>query len=291
MEPKQLKELLTSTEQISKYQPQEAKITSFPNISETTVAVIKYAVDNTIKQKLLTAPQILIKDATTIIGEILSAYCGATSDGTHSGVVAECVALMTHKFSHMSIHEIREAFRLAAINEIDVDLTAYKGVATVFVFGQVMSKYDAIRKPVAYKVLRESNDESHIRQHNDLVKKEEFSKMILNWFEESKKTKGRNIKGVNDIPFYYYDALAEDGVITVDIETKRLYLEKALILIKNKFDVMSLKKQDRVYLQQIDELGTIAAYRSMSRETQSEITSLAKRQYLYDLFTNTNDEL
>jgi hypothetical protein len=115
--------------------------------------------------------------------------------------------------------------------------------------------------------------------------------MILNWFEESKITKGRNIKGVNDIPFYYYDALAEDGVITVDIETKRLYLEKALILIKNKFDVMSLKKQDRVYLQQIDELGAIAAYRSMSRETQSEITSLAKRQYLYDLFTNTNDEL
>jgi hypothetical protein len=54
---------------------------------------------------------------------------------------------------------------------------------------------------------------------------------------------------------------------------------------------MSLKKQDRGYLQQIDELGAIAAYRSMSRETQSEITSLAKRQYLYDLFTNTNDEL
>lgn len=230
-------------------------------------------------------PHKLIKDATAIIGEVLTAYCGATSDGTHSGVVPECVALMTHKFAHLSITEIREAFRLAAIGDIDVNLTAYNGVASVYVFGQVMSKYDDIRRPVASKLKMLSNNEEHIKEEENRIKKEAFSRQVLQWYNDNLESRGKDIKSYEDIPFYYYDTLADDGVLVADNDTKKLYLEKAIDVIKHKLEhgLSQTSKEERNDLRSINSMGISSVYNSLSKSSRNESIILAKKLYLFDL--------
>ena len=289
MEQQQHNKQLSSTSQISKYQKPEEQTISFPNISATTIGVIKHAIDIPIRDELRKVPEKLIRDATTIIGEVLVAYCGATSDGTHSGVVSECVALMTHKFAHLSIYEIREAFRLAAVNQIDVNLTAYKGVATVYVFGQVMSAYDELRRPVAHKFksvpVNTEEDEKEVER-----KRNEFNQMVIDWYNKSIESKGASIKSIDDIPFYYYDTLSELGLLKVDIDTKKMYMEKAIILLKNKFQssITNLDKEDRQFVRSVSEIGPVQAYFASTKSQKSETVSLAKKLYLFDSIKSIN---
>lgn len=285
MEQQQHNEQLSSTTQISKYQQPKEQTITFPNISGTTIAVVRNGIENPIRVLIKQNPEQLIRDATTIIGEVLVAYCGATPDGTHSGVVSECVALMTHKFSHLSITEVREAFRLAAVNQIDVNLTAYKGVATVYVFGQVMSAYDELRNPIAYKIRMAQQEQEHQEDKEEVERKRtEFNNMVKDWYSKSVESKGTSIKSLDDVPFYFYDTLYELGLISADVDTKKAYIEKAVILLKHKFEVstFNLEKEDRNFIRAVSSIGPVQAYFESTKSQKSETISLAKKLFLYD---------
>lgn len=230
-------------------------------------------------------PVVLIQNATSIIGEVLTAYCGATTDGTHAGVVSECVALMTHKFSHLGIYEVREAYRLAAIDKIDVNITAYRGVATVYAFGQVMSAYDKLRNSYVYIIEQKKREQEAMDKEESDKKKKAFELQIMEWFIKSKADKGKSIQGFNDIPFYYLDTLTEAGAINIGKDVKLQYLDKATVLLKNKFEVNkhSTDKSDREFVRNVNELGAAQAYMIATKGSQAEIISLAKKLLLYDI--------
>ena len=230
-------------------------------------------------------PVVLIQNATSVIGEVLTAYCGATTDGTHAGVVSECVALMTHKFSHLGIYEVREAYRLAAIDKIDVDITAYRGVATVYAFGQVMSAYDKLRNSYVYIIEQKKREQEAMDKEESDKKKKAFELQIMEWFVKSKADKGKSVKSFNDVPFYYFDTLTEAGAIDIGKEVKIQYLDKATVLLKNKFEVNnhSTEKSDREFVRNVNELGAAQAYMIATKGSQAEIISLAKKLLLYDI--------
>ena len=71
---------------------------------------------------------------------VATGYTGA-NDSTPEMVYIECTALLRQKFGSLAPEEVKEAFRLAAANRIDVNMTAYRGVFTVAMFGDVLDAY------------------------------------------------------------------------------------------------------------------------------------------------------
>lgn len=285
MEQQPHNEQSNSTNQISRYQqPGESNISYLP-ISVTTKGVIDNGYDNKIRDLLRNNPVSLIQNATSVIGEVLTAYCGATTDGTHAGVVSECVALMTHKFSHLGIYEVREAYRLAAIDKIDVDITAYRGVATVYAFGQVMSAYDKLRNSYVAIIEQKKREQQELENQETEKKKKAFELQIMEWFVKSKADKGKSIKSFDDVPFYYFDTLSDAGSINISKEVKFQYMDKATVLLKNKFEINkhSTEKSDREFVRNVNELGAAQAYLIATKGSQAEIISLAKKLLLYDI--------
>lgn len=259
--------------------------TSYLPISVTTKGAIDYGYDNKIRDVIKRDYVTLIQNATTIIGEMLTAYCGATTDGTHSGVVSECVALLTHKFSHLGVNEIREAYRLASIDKIDVDIRAYRGVATVFAFGQVMTAYDKLRGSYI-KILEDKKlEEERLANQENEKKKKDFQLQILEWFVLAKATKGKKLKSVNDIPFYYFDTLVEANAISIDKETKQVYLDRATTLLSESLltGPISTDKKEREFIRNLKDKSPAEAFMISNKGRQAEIISLAKKLIVYDL--------
>jgi hypothetical protein len=220
-----------------------------------------------------------------MIGEVLTAYCGATSDGTHSGVVSECVALMTHKFPHLSANEIKEAYRLASIDLIDVNITAYRGVATVYAFGQVMTAYNILRN----KALREMMENDEVarleREEKENAeskrKAEEFKLMVSDWYKNQIETKGNTLKGLDDTPFYFYDALVEMEMINPTNEIKYQYMDKSSQYLKDV--TANPSKQDRDYFRTMNAEGIVSAFNNADIPFKTQIINLAKRMLLMDI--------
>ena len=87
-------------------------------------------------------------------------YCGAPN--TDTVTIAESVRFVHTQYSHLTLNEISEAFRLAAAQKIDADLSAFHGLFSVRILGQVLSAYDTMRGQVAREVrarLRKLEDE------------------------------------------------------------------------------------------------------------------------------------
>lgn len=210
-------------------------------------------------------------------------YCGANSDGTHAGIFTACASLMVHKYSEMSAEEIREAFRLAASREIEADLTAYKGTATVAIFGGVMAAYKEHRRKYVAEYLRQQeriNKERHDQEGAE-AKKSEFEKMVVDWFEANKANKGEKIESYNHIPVYYYNTLDDLGFINVNPAAKNAYMSLAAEtfseLLKNK---QERDVYDRAFIKNMDVEGYVYAIQHGARNHKLEITNIAKRLLL-----------
>lgn len=79
-----------------------------------------------------------------------STYCAATN--TENSTLDECARLVSLHYTHLSPDEIREAFRLAAIGTLDVDLNSYHGLFSVRMLGSVLSAYDDHRTYAARQI-------------------------------------------------------------------------------------------------------------------------------------------
>ncbi len=221
---------------------------------------------------------------TAVIGEVMIAYCGANSDGTHIGIFSACAELMAHKYNEMSTDEIREAFRLAAINEIDADIIAYKGVATVAIFGNVMSKYKEFRRKYVAEILRvkELEDRERRQAEGHDQRKLEYEQMVIEWFQNALKTKGSSISGFGQIPVYYYNTLDELGMLNIQIDIKKVYYELA---IEQYAEVLKSKDSaeisDKRFIATLTADGFIEAIQNGTKDQKLDVTNLAKRLLLY----------
>ena len=221
---------------------------------------------------------------TAVIGEVMIAYCGATSDGTHIGIFNACAELMVHKYNEMSLEEIREAFRLAAINEIDADITAYKGVATVAIFGNVMSKYKDYRRKYVAEILRvkEIEDRERMQEDGHGEKKAQYEQMVIDWFNDALKSKGALITSYGQIPVYYYNTLDELGKLNVDIDIKKVYFELAIEQYAEALKMKESKEiSDKRFIGNLIQNGFKDVLINLEKDKKLDVTNLAKRLLLY----------
>ena len=94
-------------------------------------------------------------------------YCGAAK--TDDLVFDEVVSFVMDRFGHIGVNEIREAFRLAAAGEFEVDLSTYYGLFTVKLMGDILNGYNNYRNRVVEEF-------SKLQSQSDLQSKRALQK-------------------------------------------------------------------------------------------------------------------
>lgn len=97
-------------------------------------------------------------------------YCGAAK--TDELVYDEVVLFVMSRFGHLGIQEIREAFRLAAAGDFEVDLSTYYGLFTVKLMGDVLNGYNNYRNRVVQAFARSQSEKEADEKHQS--RKDEF---------------------------------------------------------------------------------------------------------------------
>ena len=150
------------------------------------------------------------------IADIAIAYCGADPE-INSSAFIESARLLLQKFGGVGIDEVKEAFAMAAARKLgDIDLTSYKGVFTVAMFGEVVSEYMVYRNRVLAEMQRIADSEEQERkegikrQRFEVVKKEVVEKFNAMRFEN------REISKVGDVPGWWAKVLKDHGLIEGD---------------------------------------------------------------------------
>lgn len=223
---------------------------------------------------------------------MLAAYSGASPDKTNDMIYTECLDLTTNKFNDLSIGEIKEAYRLVADGTLDVDVSAYHGIASVVSYGKVLAAYkDHRNKYLGY--LQDEKRKAELKEQEeksaqDLKKKQEYQDFVLQWFGKNKKNNGANLS-LRDVPWYYYDTLNELKLIEATQTEIASYKEKAMSMymdnLKNKTDRTG---NERGLLMSLRDLGLNQTMASMNSDMKSVIINSAKSMFLFDLIKKGN---
>lgn len=226
-----------------------------------------------------------IKDA---IIEVLAAYSGAKVDSTYDGVFTECVALITHKFQMLTIADIKEAYRLLAAGEYDVNYAAYGGAATVTAFGQVMAAYKEVKDRFNFEIQKKAQEEERLRKEKedaeDEQRKTEYENEVKKWYFENKARSGEGLT-INKIPWYYFDTIRKFGFIKPSAVAKQECEIEAMKIVEQGIkDKTSRERYEFSLLGLIRDRGYSEAVSSADHRIKNEVISLAKRIYLHKHF-------
>ena len=145
-------------------------------------------------------------------------YCGAPN--TDTVTIAESVRFVHTQYSHLTLNEISEAFRLAAAQKIDADLSAFHGLFSVRILGQVLSAYDTMRGQVAREVrarLRKLEDEqeNQIRSERMLQMHGTISDQFAALVENNEK-----YARWQDMPEWFCERVVRDDVAGFSLDEK-----------------------------------------------------------------------
>lgn len=157
--------------------------------------------------------------ATAAIAALSEAYSGADiMKESNRAVYTECARLLRRQFPGLAIAEIHEAFALAAAQKIDADLTAYKGVFTVAMFGAVLTAYVDFRKKIVAELSKTDSD-LQLQAVED-EKRERFAMYRQHVIDEFARLKLKNnqIASAENIPLSWAKILTEELLITSDAE-------------------------------------------------------------------------
>ena len=223
---------------------------------------------------------------------MLAAYSGASPDKTNDMIYTECLDLTTNKFNDLSIGEIKEAYRLVADGTLDVDVSAYHGIASVVSYGKVLAAYrDHRNKYLGY--LQDEERKAKLKEDeekaaNDLKKKQEYQDFVLQWFGKNKKNNGASIS-LRDVPWYYYDTLNELSLIQATQAEVTSYKERAMAMyMENLKNKPERNGNERGLLMSLKDLGLNQTMASMNTDMKSIIINNAKSMFLYDLIKKGN---
>ena len=150
------------------------------------------------------------------IASVAVDYCGADVELNESAFI-ECAKLLLKKFGSFGISEVKEAFAMAAACRLgEINLTAYKGVFTVAMFGEVLSSYSFYRN----RILSEISEEVKRKELEELeerkkVRLELARKQVVEKFERLKQ-ENCEITRVSEVPGWWAPILSELGLIKSD---------------------------------------------------------------------------
>ena len=192
-------------------QPAQSQITicDVPGASKTEVERVAAWREIPIRAMSLEA---FGKAAADVIDYVSSAYCGTSDAATMTAVYDECAYLLRQKFGHFAAEEVREAFRMAAANRIEADLTAYGGRFTVAMFGDVLTAYAKHRAKIVAALEAQKAAQAEAFR---LEKRREHGRLMLEKFlAEFEQLRNENDRFAwwQDIPAGTDEALKNRGV-------------------------------------------------------------------------------
>lgn len=189
----------------------------------TTKGAIELGMTRQIRSMYATDRFTLLKNLDEVIADIWEHYCGAHIDNLNEAFKKEARQLIIEKFGNLGVNEIREAFRLASVNVLNVNLTSYGGKVGLQVIGDCLSKYVEHRRPIAAEIRKAQQQQQQLAQQEaDFKKKQEFEAYVLEWFETMK---GK--VALADCKFYFYDTLEAHGKVSTTPEQQAAYYRMA----------------------------------------------------------------
>lgn len=152
-----------------------------------------------------------------IISKVAIDYCGADVS-ISEGAVKECSALFLSKWAMISIPEIKDAFSMAASQEIKaaekpINLIAYSGVFTVAIFSEVMNAYAAHRGAILAAMHKAAAEIAE--QEKAAAKKEDAANYRAKVIESFSRLKAENTEfdKADKIPLRWFEILLQAGLI------------------------------------------------------------------------------
>ena len=150
-------------------------------------------------------------------------YCATTfcaAPNTESATIDECAATILAHYSHFNVAEIREAFRMASVGEIEVNMNAYYGLFSVRVIGEIMSAYNDYRTQAARQV------RARMQAQQDAIENEQRAEILREKFgtleEQFAALKERNDKyrRWQDLPGWFCERVVRDDVAGFSLDEK-----------------------------------------------------------------------
>lgn len=133
-------------------------------------------------------------------------------------MLKECVTLFFSKFNHLSVEEVKPAYREWAAT---IDLPQgelYSGLFTMRHFGVVLAKYDTVRARVLPIYLRE-RDAAEQRQKEE-ARAKAFQESFDRNFPDILKRARLNMEDWRRVPEFWYGVCERFDMLNLDILTK-----------------------------------------------------------------------
>lgn len=185
-------------------------------------------------------------------------YLGAMN--TPEDVFEEGVAFIISRFGHIGVFELREAFRLAAAGQLDLDsaaFRAYYGMFTIAGLGAILQAYDRYRAEVV-KALRRAevaelalvSDQNRILTWNTAAWEAARRESLLTM--DFPRSDNPNDAGsdlderamVEYVTAYDYDWLTRSGQLDVSAEEKKAAWEDARLLTLADYKNLALSSRN-----------------------------------------------
>lgn len=147
-----------------------------------------------------------------------TAFCAAPN--TESTTIDECAATILAHYPHFNVAEIREAFRMASIGDLDVNMNAYYGLFSVRIVGDILSAYSDHRTQVVRQVrarMQAEQDAAENEQRAEMLK-EKFG-TIADQFA-ALQAKNDRYSRWGDLPGWFCERVIKEDVGGFSLEEK-----------------------------------------------------------------------
>lgn len=150
-------------------------------------------------------------------------YCATTfcaAPNTESVTIDECAATVLSHYSHFNVSEIREAFRMASVGEIEVNMNAYYGLFSVRVIGEIMSAYNEHRTQAARQV------RARMQAEQDAIENQQRAEILRERFGtlegqfQALQAKNDKYRRWQDLPAWFCRRLVEEDIVKIPVAEK-----------------------------------------------------------------------
>jgi len=182
-------------------------------VSIRTTEVVYNGLNNPIRKLPLDQSELAISG---IIMKCALVYSGMQQSAILDAIIETCTEFILQHFGNLGLHEIEEAFKLAAAGKISADMRAYYGRFTCGILGDVLTAYYEERKH-AVAAIRDAEEQIE-RQAAEEAKKialnADAQKYAIEHFHSSVWDSWQQV------PVHYYDILHGAGLLQYTDEEK-----------------------------------------------------------------------
>lgn len=147
-----------------------------------------------------------------------TAFCAAPN--TESTTIDECAATILLHYAHLNLAEIREAFRMASVGEIEVNMNAYYGLFSVRIVGDILSAYNEHRMQASRQVrarLQAEQDAAENAQRAEALK-DRFGTLAEQF--AALQIKNDKYPRWQDLPGWFCEKVVREGVGPFSVDEK-----------------------------------------------------------------------